>query len=149
MATCKDLVDVGFDTAQARVLGNDTGMSRQNFTPVTTASGSMTVTSIVETRQPWYQYIGEGLIFYLGFLTLTTGGAAAQRIRVSLPVPASASAEGLTVWVRDAASGLLVIGDGQLAGGNLEFYKTGRANWTLGASRQVQWRIIYEVNKVL
>jgi hypothetical protein len=152
MATCRDLVEVGFDTSQARVLGFDTGITRADYTPTITCSGSMTILSSSVIRQPSWQYIGDGLIYYQGHMQVELGGTASDQIIVSLPVDSPNSQDCLPVCVRDAGSGNLVDGYGAAVttgNGLLLIYKADRTNWTLGAGRRILWRVIYEVDAVL
>lgn len=152
MAVCRDLVEVGFDTAAARVVGFDTATTRANYTPTITCSGSMTIVSSSIIRQPNWQYIGDGLVYYQGHMQVELGGTASDQVIVSLPVDSPNSQECLPVCVRDASSGNLVDGYGAAVttgDGQLLIYKADRTNWTLGAGRRILWRVIYEVNKVL
>jgi hypothetical protein len=151
MAVCRDLVEVGFDTSQARVLGFDTATTRQNFTPTVTPLSPMTLVSSSVIRQPSWQYIGDGLIYYQGHLQVELGGTASNRIDVTCPIASSNSQEGFSCYVRDASSGNLVLGYAELVptGGLIRIYKNDRTNWTLGTGRRICWRVIYEVDAVL
>ena len=151
MAVCRDLVEVGFDTASARVLGFDTATTRADITPTVTPLAPMTLVSSSVIRQPSWQYIGDGLIYYQGHLQVELGGTASNRIDVTCPIASPNSQEGFTCYVRDASSGDLVLGYAELVltGGLIRIYKNDRTNWTLGAGRRILWRVVYEVNKVL
>jgi hypothetical protein len=149
MAVCRDLVEVGFDTSQARVLGLDTATTRQNFTPTITALAPMTIAGTATIRQASWQYIGDGLVYYQGHYAVQPATTASNRIDVTLPVPQSNTQEGFPVFVRDASSGNLVAGVADIGSGILAIFKADRSNWSLGTGRRICWRVIYEVDKVL
>jgi hypothetical protein len=149
MAVCRDLVEVGFDTASARVLGFDTATTRQNFTPTITALAPMTILATATIRQASWQYIGDGLVYYQGHYAVQPATAVSNRIDITLPVAQSNTQEGFPVFVRDASSGHLVAGVADIGSGIIAIFKADRSNWSLGTNRRILWRVVYEVDKVL
>ena len=73
MAVCRDLVEVGFDTASAKVLGFDTATTRADINPTITPLAPMTLVSSTVIRQPSWQYAGDGLIYYQGHIQVELG----------------------------------------------------------------------------
>lgn len=152
MAVCRDLVEVGFDTASARVVGFDTATTRANITPTITPLAPMTLVGSSVVRQPSWQYIGDGLIYFQGHMQLELGGTASDRIDISLPIASPNSQEGFIVYIRNSSSGDLTQGYGEIvpSGGSLlRIYRESAGNWSLGTGRRICWRVIYEVDKVL
>lgn len=152
MAVCRDLVEVGFDTASAKVLGFDTATTRADINPTITPLAPMTLVSSTVIRQPSWQYAGDGLIYYQGHIQVELGGTVSDRIDISLPIASPDSQEGFIVYIRNSSGGELTQGYGEIvptSGGLLRVYRESAGNWSLGTGRRICWRVIYEVDKVL
>jgi hypothetical protein len=108
------------------------------WNPVVTALAPMTIVgtpTVILT--PRYCRVGD-TVFLQGHLSVELGGTASNRFLLSLPYLAANQHDGILLSVRDAGSGSLGLGFGQItATDGLRVFNSTVTNWSLGTGRRV------------
>lgn len=134
------IIECIYDGTNFLITNNPGGVI--SFTPTVTASGSMTISSLVVNDA---RFVKQGRIVTINVdLSLTTGGTAAQQILVSMPVNASGY-QYLTVLPAINYDAGTSMGYVQLSSPPT-FVVTrdlNATNWTIGANKSVRFHITY------
>ena len=113
----------------------------QDWTPTLSASGSMSVTSVVITRAR-YAIIGK-VVKFMVRADFTTGGTASNSLYFTLPVSSitNNNSHGCMVGDQGAFAGFTF----HLNTSTIGVRRYDSANWSLGASRYIQVSGSYEI----
>ena len=135
----------GSQENNAWIIINSTKSNTESWTPVYSASGSMTYTSVTTDRARWYQ--DGGSIHWALSASGTTGGTASTTLMATPPVSFASDWDSVTVgfggFVGDGGS---LSGYGFYNLGNINFRRYDTANFGLGGSRQMSCQGWYQID---